>query len=171
MDVILMTVLLTTIGLCLVAFLVWLGIMSIQLMRFRKKAEGALKHLERWIDDNNNGIQRRVDDVVTELNASIFNTENNTQTMINGVYTTISENNNEMNRRVNQVYPDIYRTVDKHVSDLNSKIDSRCDKVQDKIEINYKLLKDDHSKTDWLWKKIALNNNFLDVNQEQKVEE
>lgn len=158
-NVILITVLLTLSGVCLVGFLTWLGIASYRLMKFRKKAEGSLKHLERWIDDNNNMIQRRVDEV-----------ESNTQKNINDVYEQMSKNDIELNRRIDQVYPDIYRTVDMHVADLNSKIDSRSDKLQDKVDTNYKLLKEDHSKVDWLWKKVALNNNFLDVNPDQVKE-
>ena len=80
-NVILMTVLLTVLGVCLVGFLTWLGISSYKLMKFQKKAEGALKHIEIWIDDNNNGIQRRVDEV-----------ESNTQNMINDVYEQMNKN-------------------------------------------------------------------------------
>jgi tetrahydromethanopterin S-methyltransferase subunit G len=118
MNIILMTILLTITGVCLVAFLTWLGISSYKFMKFRKKADGAFKHLERWIDDNNNDVHKKMDDIFEELNK------------------TISEYNIVIHKRFDD---DMY-IINKDINDLNSKIDSRCDKLQDKID-NQKLIK------------------------------
>ena len=105
MNIILITVLLTIAGICLVAYFTWLGIMSYKLMKFRKKSEGAFKHLERWINDNNNLITKRVDQLEEEIFKSI----------------------SEVDVRVTTEDEKIY-------DELNSKIDSRCDKLNDKLE-------------------------------------
>ena len=127
MDVILMTILLTLMGVCLVAYFTWLGISSYKLMKFRKKAEGAFKHLERWIDDNQKTIDSRVDSVTNEL------------------YNNITTLNNELNNRI---------TAEADLSNNNnnnlySKVDSNYDKLLDKInglkkdvDLYYQLLKD-----------------------------
>jgi len=137
MNVILITILLTTVGLCLVAFLTWLGILSIQLMKFKNKAEESFKHLERWIDDNQNTISRELEISNTENQKKHDDIYNNITTHINEVFRTMESNGNENQRKIdvlNNKPNEIYRTMDTHVASLNSKIDSRCDKLQDKLD-------------------------------------
>lgn len=130
MNIILMTILLTVLGMCLVALLVWLGISSYKLMKFKKKSEGSFKHLERWIDDNNNTVfnefekhdienQKRFDDLENVLNNKIIE-----------VYRTIDFNVNENQRKIDVLNSKVELEV---YASLNSKIDSRCDKLHDLI--------------------------------------
>jgi len=130
MNIILMTILLTTIGLCLVAFLVWLGISSIVLMKFKKKSEEAFKHLERWVNDNHDEMNR----ILGDLN--------------NDILKRIDENRDEMIHNLDE----IYKTRESDFNSLSSKIDSRCDKIQEKldnlkkeVDVYYKLLRETQS--------------------------
>jgi len=102
-----MTILLTVLGLCLVALLVWLGITSYKLMKFKKKAEGAFKHLERWIDDNHNLVYKELETKDNE-NQKKFD---------------------EVTRLGQNLHTNVYHDIDTHVANLNSKLDSRCDKL------------------------------------------
>jgi hypothetical protein len=81
-------------------------------MKFKERAENSFKHLERWIDDNQNTIIKELE--IRDIEE---------QKKVDDLY-----------QRVTQVYPDIYRTVDTHVANLNSKIDSRCDKLQEQLK-------------------------------------
>jgi hypothetical protein len=110
MNVILITILLTVLGVCVVALLTWLCVSSYKLMKFRKKAEGSFKHLERWIDDNNNMIQKRVDDVIGETNR-------------------VSEEN--MNS--------ISKEIDEIDRKIDSRCDKLSDKFEKDIDTYYKL--------------------------------
>lgn len=109
MEIILITILLTTLGLCLVALLVWLSIMSIRLMRFSKKAEASIKHIERWIEDNQNTIMKIIEEI----------------------YDKIEHQTNDLHNRIDQVNKDVNDRIDTEINELNSKIDSRCDKLYD----------------------------------------
>ena len=122
MDIILMTVLLTIAGVCLVAFFTLLGIASYKLMKFKRKADGAFKHLERWIDDNNNSIIKNLEDTREDL------------------LNIINENNNNIHTRVNNEATNTYNLINKEATELNSKIDSRCDKLNSKFEKDIELV-------------------------------
>ena len=69
-------------------------------MKFKTKTDNAIKHIERWIDDNNNTINNNLDKSIEQLSINACNK---------------------------------YNEIDKNIEDLsislNSKIDSRYDKL------------------------------------------
>ncbi len=146
MDVILMTILLTVLGVCLVAFFTFLGITSYKLMKFRKKAEGSFKHLERWIDDNQNAVFKEFE---------IRETSNQKQF-------------DDLQQNINQSTNDLVKICEDNLNTLTSKIDSRCDKLQDKfdnlkkdVETNYELSKDTQKRVEKM--NSPLSSNFNQV--------
>jgi len=141
-----MTILLTVLGVCLVAFFTWLGISSYKLMKFKKKAEGSFKHLERWIDDNHTSIFKEFE---------IRDTSNQKQF-------------DDLQQNINHNIEDVYKTSDDHYNTLTSKIDSRCDKLHDKfdnlkkdVETNYELSKDTQKRVEKM--NSPLSSNFNQV--------
>jgi hypothetical protein len=83
-------------------------------MKFKKRAELFLKHLERWIDDNNNFMNKKVDQIQDEVIKSISDVDVRITTEMEKIY-----------------------------NDLSSTIDSRCDKLQNKTEVSLsQLIKD-----------------------------
>jgi len=138
MNIILITVLLSIAGTCLVGYFILLSIMSYMMMKFKTKAEGSFKHLERWIDDNQNTVFKELEIRDLENQKKFDDLKNLLDSKIVEVYRTINFNENENQRKIdvlnNKVEQEVYRTIDTHVSNLNSKIDSRCDKLQEKID-------------------------------------
>lgn len=128
MELIIITILLTTIGLCLVALLVWLSIWSIQFMKFSKKAEASIRHTEKWIDDNQNTIMKIIEDQNNNLHNRINDEVKNINIKIDNQH---SEMIKVALPGLKRSIDGIYRTMDTHVAELNSKVDSRCDKLWD----------------------------------------
>lgn len=112
MNIILITILLTLSGTCLVVYFIWLGVSLYKLMKFKKQTESTFKHLERWINDNYEFSNKRIDETYESLSKMIFD---NTQTTLES-FTKIDD------------------TIVKYVNELDSKIDSRNDKLQTKLE-------------------------------------
>lgn len=120
MNVILLTILLTVLGMCLVVYFTWLGITSYKLMKFKTKTEGAIMHTERWINDNHESVCKEMEIIRNDL-AKI-----------------IDENNNAIHQRLTNEVTELINSIDQ----LDRKIDSRVDKLNEKVECNYNLLKE-----------------------------
>lgn len=130
MNLIIITILLTLFGVCLVAFLTWLGISSYRLMKFKERAEGSFKHLERWIDDNQNTLAKELEIRDIENQKKVDDLYMNINNHVNDIYRNMDTRVATLNNDVSE----IYRTMDTHVASLNSKIDSRCDKLQEQLK-------------------------------------
>jgi len=99
-------------------------------MKFKKKAESSFKHLERWIDDNNNVINKRLDEEIHQIKEFMIDDKNYLEKMIMDV-------NDGLNDSINGNVEDLYKTTEDHYNTLTSKIDSRCDKLYD-LMMKYK---------------------------------
>ena len=133
-----MTILLTVLGVCIVALLVWLCVSSYKLMKFRKKAEGALKHLERWIDDNHVLAFKEMEAINDGVQNDLTGVREKIDHMVNDLYKTCNDNQADNQREFDEVTrlsqnlrTNVYHDMDIQVANLNSKFDSRCDKLYD----------------------------------------
>ncbi len=129
MNIILMTVLLTVAGMCLLGFLTWVGIMSYKFMKHAKMVKIDIEDLNNrvnYISDLSNQCSR--------LNILVEN-----QTRLNEDFIKqIDLVQEESNKNIHNVYDEL----DTKCDILNKKIDSRVDKLTDRISIKCDCNKD-----------------------------
>jgi len=118
MNIIIITILSTIFGVCLVAFLTWLGITSFKLMKFKKNTSETIQYHEKWIKDSVNDINDRIYKEDKALYNKII----------------------ELNKSMDHKHVEIYGNIDTQITNLNSKIDSRCDKLQASFSESYNML-------------------------------
>lgn len=129
MNIILMTVLLTVAGMCLLGFLTWVGIMSYKFMKHAKMVKIDIEDLNNranYISDLSNQCSR--------LNILVEN-----QTRLNeDLIKQIDLVQEESNKNIHNVYDEL----DTKCDILNKEIDSRVDKLTDRISIKCDCNKD-----------------------------
>jgi len=89
-------------------------------MKFKTKTEGAIMHMERWINDNHESVYKEMEIIRNDL-AKI-----------------IDDNNNAIHQRLTNEVTELINSID----ELDRKIDSRVDKLNEKVEGHYNLLKE-----------------------------
>ena len=128
MNVILMTVLLTLLGVGLVVLLVWLSVMSWKSMKHRKQAK--LKQQATWnqFDNMSTELEMREDGIRKDF----YNSVEEFQQKIEDVYDLIDKQVNDLNNNIGN----LDSTIDLRFIQLESSIDSRIDKVYNTIQFN-----------------------------------
>jgi peptidoglycan hydrolase CwlO-like protein len=100
-------------------------------MKFKKKAEGSFKHLERWIEDNHIIMNKKFDET----------------------YQFINERDNVFHQRVNNDVVELDKKID-------SRVDKSIDMLTKEIDLKYQLMKETQNKLDDLWKAVENINNL-----------
>ncbi len=129
MNIILMTVLLTVAGMCLLGFLTWVGIMSYKFMKHAKMVKIDIEDLNNranYISDLSNQCSR--------LNILVENQTRLNEDLIKQIDLVQEESNKNIHN--------VYNELDTKCDILNKKIDSRVDKLTDRISIKCDCSKD-----------------------------
>lgn len=108
MNIILLTVLLTILGVCLVGGLTWVGITSYKLMKHKKVAEETL-----------NDLSLRIDKLQNELIDEIYHSEKRS----------IDAMNNEINVR-SSICDRLDGKIDSRIDKLTEKVNTLASKVE-----------------------------------------
>ncbi len=143
MNVILLTVLLTLLGVGLVVLLVWLSVASWKSMKHRKQLELDQQSIWNQIDmistelvdeirkeftSSNDKLHQRIDDVYNLIDKQVNELHDNRDRVEENIYEDMGKAKKELNENI--------QSLNKLMVNLESTVDSRFDKVYNTITFN-----------------------------------
>ena len=135
MNIILITILLTLLGAGLVILLVWLGLSSWKVMKFKRKADILLNDLN--LDNQSSKLSRKINEDVKNLDQALDEYKHEMYNDLSLIRDSIEIGFNELDRvQLNDLWKAINERsegIAQRFEKLERTIDSRFDKALDKI--------------------------------------